>query len=81
MAFKLLARIGCDVVVRKINVRFDMRKGVQQIIAQLVDALAEFAGELFVGDVEREFRARMDHVQHRLGLCQIKPPVEETRVW
>jgi len=42
-----------DVFVGKINVRLDMRERLHHLVAQRVDALGKFAGELFVGGGER----------------------------
>ena len=48
-ADELGLRVRRDVFIGKINVRLEMGEYIHQIVAQLTDALAEFARELFVG--------------------------------
>ncbi len=57
--------------------RLDVRQRLHQVIAKLVDALRESAGELLIRRGQRQFRARMNHVRHRLGLRQVEAPIEE----
>ena len=57
--------------------RLDVRQREHQVVAQLVDAPRKFAGELFVGGGEREFRARMDQVRDGLGLREVNAAVEK----
>ena len=57
--------------------RFDVGQGLDHFIAQLVDALGEFAGELLVGGAQGQFRARMDQVGHRFGLGQVDAAVQK----
>ena len=70
-------RVGGDVFVGKINVRFDVREGLHQLIAQGLNALAELAGELFVGGCQSEIGAGMNHVTHGLGLCEINAAIDK----
>ena len=74
---QLFLRVRRNVFVGKINVRLDVRERVHQIVAELVDALRQFAGELFVGGGEREFRARMNQIGDGLGLREVNAAVEK----
>ena len=76
-ATSCVLRVGRDVFVGKINVRLDVRQRLHQVVAQLVDALRQFAGELFVGGAQREFGARMNQVGDGLGLREVNAPVEK----
>ncbi len=58
--------------------RLDVRQREHQVVAQLVDALRQFSGELFVGGGQRKFRARMNHVRHGLGLREVNAAVEKS---
>ena len=42
-----------------------MGEGEHQVIAQLIDPLRQFPGELFVGCGQRQFRAGVDEIAHR----------------
>ncbi len=55
-----------------------MRERLHHFIAQLIDALRQFSGELFIGGGERKFRARMDQIGHGLGLREIEPAIEKS---
>ena len=74
---KLVPGVGRDVFLGKINVRLDVRERFEHLIAQLVDALGEFAGELLVGGAQGQLGARMNQVGHGLGLREVEATVEE----
>ena len=74
---KLILRVGGDVFLGEVNVRLDVRQRLQHFVAQLVDALRELAGELFVGGAQGQFGARVDQVGHGLGLREVNAAVEE----
>ena len=74
---ELVPGVGRDVFLGEINVRLDVGQRLDHVIAQLVDALGELAGELFVGGAQGQLGARMDQVGHGLGLREVDAPVEE----
>ena len=74
---ELVAGVGRDVFLGEINVRFDVGQGFEHFVAQLVDALGELAGELFVGGAQGQLGARVDQIGHGFGLGQVNAPVEE----
>ena len=55
--------------------RLDVREGLHQTIAQFIDALAELAGELFIGGGEGEIGAGVNHIAHGLRLREINAAV------
>ena len=57
--------------------RLDVRQRLHHLIAQLVDPLRKFAGELFVGRGQGQFRARADQVGHGFRLGEVQAPVEK----
>ncbi len=74
---ELVLGVGRDVFVGKIYVRFDVREGLDEVIAQEVDALGKFAGKLFVGGGEGEFGARGNQIVHGLGLREVNAAIEK----
>ena len=74
---ELAAGVRRDVLVREIDVGFDVRERFHEFIAELVDALGKLAGELLVGGAQGQFGAGMDQVGDGFGLGQIDPAVEE----
>src|SRR6185312_6188324 len=66
-----------DVFLREINIRFDMREGLQHIIAELIDALGKLSSKLFVGGAQSEFGARMNYIGNGLGLREVNAAVQE----
>jgi hypothetical protein len=71
------ARKRGDVFVREVNVRFDVSQDFHQVVAQLVDAPGELAGQLFAGGGERQFGAGVDEVGHGFGLGEVQTAIEE----
>ncbi len=57
--------------------RLDVREREHQVVAELVDALGKFPGELFVGGREREFGARVNQIGNSLGLRQINATIQK----
>ena len=53
-------RIRFDVFVRKVDVRLDMSQGLHHLIAQLINPLRKFAGQLFVRGGKGELGPRMN---------------------
>ena len=74
---ELVPGVGRDVFFGEINVRLDMGQGLEQLVAQLVDALGELAGELFVGGAQGQLGARVDQIGHGFGLREVNAPVEK----
>ena len=57
--------------------RLDVGENFHQVVAQLVDALGQFAGQLLIGGGQGQFGAGMNQIRHRLGLGQIDAPIEK----
>ena len=74
---QLVARFRGNIFVREVDVRLDMSQRFQEIVAQLVDALRQSAGELLVGRGQGQFRARADQVGHGFRLGEVQAPVEK----
>src|SRR4051794_8036535 len=54
-----------------------MGQSLKHHLADGVDALREFAGELFVGGAQSQVSARIDNIRHRLGLSEIGATIEK----
>ena len=74
---QLILRFLRDVFLRKIDIRFHVRESFQQVVAELIDALGKFAGELFVGGGKAEFRAGMNQIRHRFGLGEVDAAIKK----
>src|SRR5579884_3121566 len=74
---KLVARVGRDVFIGKIDVRLDVRERFHEFIAKRVDALGKFAGKLFVRGGKREFRARGNKVGDSFGLREVDAAIQK----
>ena len=57
--------------------RLDVRHRLHEIIAEAIDAVGKFAGQLFAGGGGGQFRARMDQVGDGFGLGEIDAAVEK----
>lgn len=66
-----------NVLLGKIEVGFDMRQRVHQVVAQLVDTPGQVARQLSVRRLQRQFRTGLDDLGHGLSLREIQPAVEK----
>ena len=57
--------------------RLDVGQRLEHFVAQLVNALGELAGELFVGGAQGQLGARMDQIGDGFGLHQVNSPIEK----
>ena len=74
---QLPPRVWRDILVRKIDVRFHVRQRRHQLIAQFVDALRQFPGQLFVGRLQCELGPGVNQVRHCLRLRQVDAPIQK----
>jgi hypothetical protein len=54
-----------------------VREREHQFVTQLIDALGQFAGELFVRSTEGKFRPRVDQVRDGFSLREINATIEK----
>ncbi len=54
-----------------------MRQCTHQVVTELIDALREFARQLFVGRGERQFGSGVNQIGYRLGLREVNASVEK----
>ena len=66
-----------NVFIGKINVRFGVRECLHHFIAQFVDALGKFAGQLLLRRRRGQFRAGVNQVGNGLGLGQVDASIEK----
>ena len=55
----------------------DVGEGLHEIIAQVMDALAEATGELFIGGGKCEVRAGVDKVADGFGLGEVDAAIDK----
>ena len=70
-------RRGRDAVLHEVDRGFEEGQHAHEVVHDRAEAAREAAGEVFDGDVQRRRRPRTHHVEHRLGLAQVEPAVEE----
>ena len=73
----LVPAVGRDVLVRKIDVRLDVGKEVEQVVADPMKAVRESPPDLLDSRLGREGGPGVDEIGHGLGLCEIQTAVEE----
>jgi hypothetical protein len=69
--------VWSNILIWKIDVRFDVRQSLHHVVAEFFDALRKFAGELFIGRIERQLGARVNQVRDGFSLREIDAAIQE----